>query len=73
MKVEGIYPPAIMPYHDDYAIDCDGFERMIEHLIASRVQGIIVGGATGEYCAQSKEERVELMGIARDVISSRVR
>lgn len=49
MKVEGIYPPAIMPYHDDYAIDCDGFERMIEHLIASRVQGIIVGGATGEY------------------------
>lgn len=72
MKFEGIYPPVITPYCEDYSIDYDGFERMIEHLIASRAHGIIVGGTTGEYYAQTKEERVELMGIAREVIKSRV-
>lgn len=72
MKFEGIYPPVITPYHEDYAIDYDGFGRMIEHLIASGVQGIIVGGTTGEYYAQSKDERAELMGVAREVINGRV-
>lgn len=72
MNFEGIYPPVITPYKEDYAIDYDGFERMIEHLIASQVHGIIVGGTTGEYYAQTKEERVKLMGIAREVIKSRV-
>lgn len=72
MKFEGIYPPVITPYHEDYAIDYDGFGRMIEHLIGSGVQGIIVGGTTGEYYAQSKDERAELMGVAREVINGRV-
>jgi len=72
MKFEGIYPPVITPYKEDHAIDYDGFERMIEHLITAQVHGIIVGGTTGEYYAQSKEERVELMGLAREVIKSRV-
>jgi len=72
MKFEGIYPPVITPYHDDYSIDYQGFERMIEHLIASKVHGIIVGGTTGEYYAQTREERIELMGIAREVIRGRL-
>jgi len=72
MKFEGIYPPVITPYKEDHAIDYDGFERMIEHLITAQIHGIIVGGTTGEYYAQSKEERVELMGLAREVIKSRV-
>ncbi len=72
MQFEGIYPPVITPYNDDYSIDYDGFERMIEYLIASQVHGIIVGGTTGEYYAQTREERVELMGIAREVIKGRL-
>ncbi|MDZ7841887.1 MAG: dihydrodipicolinate synthase family protein [Gammaproteobacteria bacterium] len=72
MQFEGIYPPVITPYNDDYSIDYDGFERMIEYLIESRVHGIIVGGTTGEYYAQTREERVELMGIAREVIKGRL-
>jgi len=72
MQFEGIYPPVITPYYDDYTINHDGFERMIEHLIDARVHGIIVGGTTGEYYAQTKEERVELMGMAREVIRGRV-
>lgn len=72
MKFEGLYPPVITPYNEDYSIDYPGFERMIEHLIDSQVHGIIVGGTTGEYYAQTREERIELMGVAREVIKGRV-
>lgn len=72
MKFEGIYPPVITPYNDDYSIDYQGFGTMVEHLIKAGVDGIIVGGTTGEYYAQTREERIELMGVAREVIKGRL-
>ena len=53
MKFEGIYPPVITPHLENGEIDRDGFAQMVEHLVASGVHGVIVGGTTGEYYAQS--------------------
>lgn len=72
MKFEGIYTPAITPHHEDGSIDRDGFAAMIEHLIGSGVHGIINGGSTGEYYAQSMDERVEMAKFAREIIGKRV-
>lgn len=72
MKFEGIYTPVITPHREDGSIDRDGFAAMIEHLIASGVHGLINGGSTGEYYAQSMEERVEMASLAREVIGDRV-
>ena len=72
MKFEGIYPPVITPHNEDYSIDFAGFATMIEHLIASGVDGIVVGGTTGEYYAQSKAERTECMQVANRVIAGRL-
>ena len=72
MQFEGIYPPVITPYRDDGSIDRDGFITMIEHLVASRVHGIIVGGTTGEYYAQTSDERVELMKLAKATLGNRL-
>ena len=72
MRFEGIYPPVITPYFEDHSIDFRGLETMIEHLIASGVHGVIVGGTTGEYYAQSKEERTEVMRVAKEVIADRL-
>jgi len=72
MKFEGIYPPVITPHAADCTIDRDGFVAMIEHLIAARVHGIIVGGTTGEYYAQTRDERVALMKLAREAIKGRL-
>ncbi len=72
MKFEGIYPPVITPHMVDGSIDKNGFVTMIEHLIESGVHGIIVGGTTGEYYAQSKEERIELMQLANKTINKRL-
>jgi 4-hydroxy-tetrahydrodipicolinate synthase len=71
MKFEGIYTPVITPHREDGSIDRDGFCAMVEYLVASGVQGIINGGSTGEYYAQSMEERLELAKLAKDVIGKR--
>lgn len=72
MRVEGIYTPIVTPYSDGGAIDRDRFAEVAERLIASGVHGIILAGMTGEYYAQTAEERAALMRLARDVIKGRV-
>ncbi len=72
MKFEGIYTPIITPYDADGRIDEASFAAMAEHLIASGVHGIIVGGSTGEYYAQSMEERVHMARLAKDLIGDRL-
>jgi 4-hydroxy-tetrahydrodipicolinate synthase len=71
MKFEGIYTPIITPHAKDGAIDRDAFRAMVEFLVASGVQGIISGGSTGEYYAQTIAERIELATLAREVIGKR--
>lgn len=72
MRFEGIYTPVVTPHRDDGAIDRDAFAAMIEDLIAAGVHGIINGGSTGEYYAQSMEERIEMATLAKQVIGGRV-
>lgn len=72
MKFEGIYTPAITPIGHDGQIDRKGFAAVLESLIEARVHGIIIGGSTGEYYAQSAQERFALAALAKDVIGSRI-
>lgn len=68
MSFKGVIPPVITPFHADGSIDRDGFCVMVEHLVATGVHSIIVGGTTGEYYAQSRDERVSLLKLARSVV-----
>ena len=72
MKFDGIYTPVITPHGDDGSIDRDALAAQIEHLIASGVHGLINGGSTGEYYAQSMGERKDIATFAKDVIGGRV-
>ncbi|PKA45201.1 dihydrodipicolinate synthase family protein (plasmid) [Rhizobium sullae] len=72
MKFEGIYTPAVTPLDRDGQIDRVAFSAVIEQLIDAGVHGIIVGGSTGEYYAQSSQERFELAAYAKDVIGTRL-
>lgn len=71
MKFEGIYTPAVTPYAKDGSINRDGFAAVIEHLVTAGVHGIIVGGSTGEYYAQSTQERRELAEFAMELVKGR--
>ncbi|TIO74089.1 dihydrodipicolinate synthase family protein [Mesorhizobium sp.] len=72
MSFKGVIPPVTTPFHADGSIDRDAFCVMVEHLVSSGVHGIIVGGTTGEYYAQSRDERVGLLKLARAVVKSKV-
>uniref|UniRef100_A0A8R2FD02 Dihydrodipicolinate synthase family protein n=1 Tax=Acyrthosiphon pisum TaxID=7029 RepID=A0A8R2FD02_ACYPI len=72
LKFEGIYTPAITPYAADGSIDFARFADVLESLIEGRVHGIIIGGSTGEYYAQSAQERKALAEHARQVIGNRL-
>ena len=71
MKFEGIYTPAVTPFGPGGEIDRAEFANQLESLIAAGVHGIIVGGSTGEYYAQTAEERRNLAAHAREVIKGR--
>lgn len=72
MQFDGIHTPVITPYTDDHAIDRDRFADMLEFLIGAGVHGLVIAGTTGEYYAQSPEERIMLMRLAVEVTRGRL-
>tara|TARA_Y100000739_G_scaffold219793_1_gene218570 strand:- start:636 stop:1538 length:903 start_codon:yes stop_codon:yes gene_type:complete len=72
MQFEGIYTPVITPFHNDGSVDKEGFAMVLEFLIDAGTHGIVVAGTTGEYYAQTAEERTHLMQYAHQVINGRL-
>ena len=72
MRFEGIYTPLVTPYHTDFSVNEAALEAVVDHLVTAGVNGIIVAGTTGEYYAQTAEERVWMMNRVRDLIAGRV-
>ncbi len=72
MQFDGIYTPLVTPHHADHSIDRDAYAQVIEFLIEAGVHGLIVAGTTGEYYAQTTEERIEMMRLARQIAGTRV-
>ena len=72
MQFEGIYTPIVTPYNEDFSFNRDNFAAAIEFLIEHGVHGLIVAGTTGEYYAQSADERFELMKFAKELIKGRL-
>ncbi|WP_300014234.1 dihydrodipicolinate synthase family protein [uncultured Roseobacter sp.] len=72
MQFEGIYTPLITPYHADFSLNEAALGETVEHLIFAGVHGLIVAGTTGEYYAQSMEERVDMMRRCKALIAGRV-
>ncbi|HUV21413.1 MAG TPA: dihydrodipicolinate synthase family protein [Gammaproteobacteria bacterium] len=71
MKFEGIYTPVITPYREDASIDYQRLGEIVDFLIDAGVHGIISAGTTGEYYAQTMEERFELMKFIHQRVSGR--
>ncbi|MEJ4043698.1 dihydrodipicolinate synthase family protein [Erwinia sp. SLM-02] len=72
INFDGIFTPAVTPYAADGSIDFARYDEVLESLIAGGVHGIIIGGSTGEYYAQSTEERLALAERARQVTANRL-
>ena len=72
MNFDGIFTPIVTPYKEDFKIDFNNLEKTLNHLIDSKVHGIIVGGTTGEYYAQSLSERIEILKFAKKITKNKI-
>ncbi|MEO3416519.1 dihydrodipicolinate synthase family protein [Roseovarius sp. CAU 1744] len=72
MRFEGIYTPLVTPYNDDFSVNEQALADAVDLLIGAGVHGIIVAGTTGEYYAQSFDERIWLMKRVHKLINGRV-
>lgn len=72
MLFEGIYTPVVTPYHDDFSLNEVALKQTIDFLIDAGVHGLIIAGTTGEYYAQSTQERLEMMTRAAALIDGRL-
>ena len=72
MQFEGIYTPLVTPYNEDFSLNEGALVETVEHLIVAGVHGIVVAGSTGEYYAQTPEERLEMMTHCAGLINGRV-
>lgn len=71
MHFEGIYTPVITPFGEDHSIDYDAFATQVEYLVDAGVQGLMVGGTTGEYYVESHEERIKLLEISKQIAADK--
>lgn len=71
-QFEGIITVVTTPFDKKDNVDFAVLEKHIEFLIANGVHAIMPGGSTGEYYAQSIEERQKILAFVADKVKRRV-
>jgi 4-hydroxy-tetrahydrodipicolinate synthase len=59
-RLTGVVPPVVTPLHADRSLDVESYERVLNRLIESGVDGLFILGSTSEvaFCTNSMRERV---------------
>ncbi len=70
--LEGVYPIANTPFHDDGGVDFTSQERLIDHLLAEGAHGLGLFGNASEGYTLSSEERIALMKLIARRVDGRV-
>ena len=68
----GIVPALVTPFHQDERIDCSTWQRVVDRLIAAGIDGLFVGGSSGEFYALDPEERAVTLRFCRQATAGRV-
>jgi 4-hydroxy-tetrahydrodipicolinate synthase len=61
----------VTPFGRDGAVDFERFRELVQHLVESGSDGVVVAGTTGESPNLSDAERLELFRVAVDALSGR--
>lgn len=68
----GVFPAVTTQFRDDFSLDAEATQRVIEGLLRDGVSGMIVCGTVGENCSLSRAEKVTIMAAAKEVVRGRV-
>lgn len=69
---KGYWTAPVTPFAADGAVDEGAFARVLEHAVGQGVHGILINGSTGEWFAQTVDERRRLAEIAVSAVAGRV-
>lgn len=70
--IRGIVPPLCTPLTETMQLDVDGFERLIEHVVAGGVHGLFLLGTTGEGPSLSRDVQRDVIRHASHIVDRRV-
>jgi len=71
-KFEGIYAVLVTPFKEDESLDEERLRAHADRVIEEGVDGVIVGGSTGEFASLSEEERKTLIKLVIEHVNGRV-
>jgi 4-hydroxy-tetrahydrodipicolinate synthase len=71
-SLQGIVPALVTPFHPDERIDCSAWQRLIDRMISAGVDGLFVGGSSGEFYALDPEERAVTLRFCLQAAAGRV-
>ncbi len=66
---KGIFAPVPTPFVDD-ALALDKFAANVAKWGETPLSGLVIGGSNGEFCLLEREEKVELVRVARQTLPS---
>jgi N-acetylneuraminate lyase len=73
MKLEGIYSALLTPFSEDEAIDRQAIGALVDFQVRLGVDGLYVGGSSGEAMLQSLEERASCLADVAAAAAGRLR
>ena len=65
MHLNGVWAPALTPFYEDGSVNTSEYERLVRFLLGQGLNGVFVGGTTGEFVNLTVEERQTLLAAAR--------
>jgi len=71
-KLKGTGVALITPFKQDYSIDYESLERIIEYVLYNRVDYLVVMGTTAETPTLNSDEKNELAAFIRETVKDRV-
>lgn len=69
----GVWTAVVTPFKDDFSIDWQAWEKLLDHQAKGGVAGVVVSGTTGESPTLSVQEKISLVRKARAVLPKNVR
>lgn len=68
----GMFVPVVTPFKEDQSIDFDSFKKVIDYVVDSGLDGILIAGSTGEYHTMTHEEQKEVIRKGCEYVAGRV-
>ena len=72
LQLQGIVPPLITPLSARDALDVEGLERLLDHVIKGGVSAVFILGTTGEAPSLSYRLRREMITQTVRIVSGRI-